>query len=822
MRLIVCALLMCSCVFMSGASDHRDGPITITRCEFDTVNLVVRLSWVSDSTIVNEGVDVGIAASCIPGERPRPATSFRCTSLSADTVFAVENAVFDTVYTISIWTKRLGEWTPPDSSAMHRVRIASSVRQPVSYFSSATHDTVKALAGRLLLWKGPDFPAGILPTFDTVEVCSVPDSALQGFVPVGAAIRFLHPAPSPAFFLALTYADVAAGRGAPFYRLYKDSLGSLVVQGSAVLDSVNKRIVIKTFDISYPYQILSDTVRPLTRVLSDTSRPIDTIQQIDSFSVVDNSVNITWAFYRAAGGQAYSAPIASGLLGARTGRIFCAIPAIGAQAAGVRAFLTVSDGVYLDTIDISRRAVRLHSDAATTPMQSIVPIVLTAEPDNPDIRFCLKDLFSLAGGAYDRSVFRIFRWLPSGGNSGKPDKWVEYPSDENAAFACRPGALFWLITNQSLTIDFGRSRTISLKSPYAVRLSPHNWTDFGVPFGFDVSLSGVISASGPSAEKLVIYRWQADNRNRTYRPELVYGGSALSGNSVSDTLFSGSSVGYTVYNPSGAEADLIFPPLPVSMTDQEQPGILPKSAEENMFDFSVKVSAFVDTTKVSTIHCGVQHDQGDSLLIPSPPSFSSATLVAKRPDGSEGAILLYPPKGREVSCYPISFVNKGDRPASARILASLVRSGRETLVRLAKIAAGGYEILPDNFEVTTASGGRDDFLVVVGPKELVAAFLAGAPSQARTGRSPSISYRLRNGLPVISFGELFPGALCRVSIFDLRGKRISLVEMRPNESSQGNVEIVSPRVPPGMFVCKSSVGSGAAVRSETRFIMVPK
>jgi hypothetical protein len=813
-RTVVWLLLACSSL-LAGPGD-RQGPVfSISRCDFDTALLVVRLSWTSDSIVTSGEYEAGIAASCVPGERPKPFASFICSSLSGDTSFTIENAVFDTVYTVFLLAKFQGQWLPADSASMRSIRVASSLRQPVSYFSSGTHDTVKALGGRLMLWKGPDYPAGLLPGNDTAAAYAVPDSQLDGFVAIGKAIRFLNPQPSPSFFLALRYGgDASALRWAGSLGLYKDSAGVMIVQRDAINDSANKRMVIKTYDVSLPYAILADTVPPLIGVKSDTSRPIDTLPVIDTFTVADNSVNLAWAFYRATGAQPCETPVASGLVGARSGRILCTLPVKGAQAAGVRAFLIVSDGVFTDTVPLSRRAVRPHSDATTTPEKSIIPFAATALPDDPGMRSCLANLFSDAGNRYDPSAFRIFRWFPNQSNAQKADKWLEYSSSNEAEFQCRPGALFWLITGTSATIDFGRSTTLSLKAPYSIRLPSREWTDFGVPFGFDMHLSEVIGASGRDAGNLVIYRWVPDSANRTYSPEMVYGSRNVSGESPEDTLFSGPQSGYTVYNPGESPFELVFPPLSVSMKNGPAWPLSKKRTETR--GYCIKVSAAGVSSVLSSVYCGIQTGRPDTLLFPAPPSFSQGGLSAGRQDGTCGAILLYPPAHGGVACFPIAFKGCGQ---AVRIRASKMHAAGNVDFLIAKKSSSGYERLPDGFEPQADGSAQEDFMLIAGERQLIASFLDGAWRASVS--PPAISFRVRLGSLVVVSRNLAPGDQCRLSVFDLRGKRISHTDITSAVLAAANGWTVSTKLPAGMYMLASTVIRAGGKFVEKRLIAVP-
>jgi len=825
---------------VSAVSSAGSGPVfTITQCAFDERNLVVRVSWLADSAVIKDEIFGGLSVTLSPGEAFAPLSSFRCSSLSGDTTIAVPDAIFDTLYSIGLWTKRQDTWIAPDSSATRIIRVASSFKQPVSFFSSAG-DTVKALVGRLLLWKGPDYPAGILPNTDTVASLIVPDSMINGFISLGRGVRFLHPGLTPAFFIALKFDGVEAGPYLKNIRCYRDSSGVLLLQPGAVTDTVVKRVYFMTSDLTCPFFLLADTVAPLVRVLSDTSTCIDTVQLTDSLSIADNCPVLSWKFYCAPGTQSCAAPVSSGFTQGKSGRIYCSIPASGAQAAGIRAFLIVSDGVFIDTIDLSRRSVRLHSDAMTTPANAIVPISSSADPFTPGLQSCLQALFEGAGNTYDPSKFRVYRWQPQASNS---QSWVEYASARDADFQFRPGNLFWLITDKSMVIDIGRCKTTSLKSTYALPLSPHNWTDIAVPFGFNLSLSEVIEASGASAEDIIIYRWLPDSANRTYQAHLVYGSAGMAGNHPEDTLFSGIGNGYTVFNPFDTAFTLRLPPRPVAIAAHRPPSANPaklnksryagiiygKSADHSatvtkrkaVTGYCVKVSAYQDDAEIGAVYCGMSDCRGDTTLYPSAPSFSQTNIRIRHPsNGTHGGIMLYPSKNGGVQLFPVEVFNGSVKSFSARISASPLAGGAAVEVRVLQKCTDGYKRITEGGEVDAAAGKHAELVVAAGTKASLDAFLAGtftAPDAAPY----EISYAFKNNSFMVSFAHVAPGDRCRTAVYNARGQRIIEAQAVQTASGKGCVRLIAPKLPSGVYVLKSSIVSGNHVTSEAHRIALP-
>jgi hypothetical protein len=175
--------------------------------------------------------------------------------------------------------------------------------------------------------------------------------------------------------------------------------------------------------------------------------------------------------------------------------------------------------------------------------------------------------------------------------------------------------------------------------------------------------------------------------------------------------------------------------------------------------------------------------------------------------------MLYPASGNGVALFPLEFANGESRPASAIIRASLIKAGtRPKEFRLLKKETDGSLRAADSITIQGAASGRYEFYLAAGERNAVESFIAGL-SGSGAGPAPGISYqlskgRLRMGLPA--------SVLCRVSIFDINGRRImhSVVGGAPS-----TVEI---KLPSGVFICKSAAVNGQKTLSESRLLLVPK
>ena len=146
-----------------------------------------------------------------------------------------------------------------------------------------------------------------------------------------------------------------------------------------------------------------------------------------------------------------------------------------------------------------------------------MPLAPSAALDSIGCGYALRTLFNNAGGKYDKSVFRIYKWHAS--------DWMEYSSKKVRSFDFLPGDLFWLISRKEVLMDFGNGRSPSLKDTLDINLPSRAWTDFSSPYGFPVAFGDLIAATGLAALPLHFYQWSKDEPHRTWRADPLYSDS---------------------------------------------------------------------------------------------------------------------------------------------------------------------------------------------------------------------------------------------------------------------------------------------------------
>ena len=90
-------------------------------------------------------------------------------------------------------------------------------------------------------------------------------------------------------------------------------------------------------------------------------------------------------------------------------------------------------------------------------------------------------------GSYDRSTWRLSRWMPGAGENGT---YREYPQLDSL----QAGQGMWLVTAEGGRLALPNGRTVDASEPREIVLPP-GWSQIGNPFGFSVSWADVMAAT---------------------------------------------------------------------------------------------------------------------------------------------------------------------------------------------------------------------------------------------------------------------------------------------------------------------------------------
>jgi|GEM_PF-2015357 len=505
----------------------------------------------------------------------------------------------------------------------------TSSRVGITYFDGTVErDTVTVFGSKVMLWKDETFTMNT-PLIDTLELC--PIDAPAGCVMTGSAFRFVKGTSTLSMFIGIRVDSLPDGATINDVRIYRDSAGVIMVEHGTVVDSAHGVVYVKTKDIQWPFFPMIDIVRPQVTFHS----PIDSVVHsggdiIDSVTLTDNIANSRWTYLYGRGGES-AVPRDSGEVRSAAAIVRLCISqtsqAVNSES-GVRAMLVFSDGVHRDSVNVSRRVYREKSDEMRLFGKVWNPIYPTADLYGTDADALVSSIASKVG-KYDARYLRLFRWVETDSNAGSDVKWVEYSSDNGdvrSLFDIVPGRLLWLKTHRDTRIDFGPAVTMSLKDTFTVELAGRQFTDFGMPFRFPVSIADVLSASGNAVDSVQFYEWVCDTVSGGFYLDALYGvvlpGSKDQTAALVHREHGGGGGGYSLYNPRGESVILKIPPVVADTTAAS-------AAAKKAHDPSWSASFVATTSRMGAcprLYCGyVPGLVGHSF--PVAPSFSRVRIT---------------------------------------------------------------------------------------------------------------------------------------------------------------------------------------------------
>lgn len=619
-----------------------ENTIKINSILFDSLSATLRVSWCLD-TLSSADREIGItyglkkdSQTTTPNEPQIIFASAAC----EDTVIKLHEPIrFDTTYHISLWLRNQNEeWLPPTDSSQATVRTGAFYRQQITFFNPAvTKDTVWIFNGTVALWKDALF-AELSVTNDTVEVFKgrIP----HGMISIGKPFFFRKADPILPVYIGVHIDRPPEGFSMRDIRIYRDSAGILLVNYQTQIDTANKMVYIKAYDLRQPFLALIDTVVPQVHLVTDTASVVKNSSKdfIDTVTISDNVGNLRWKFMYGKG----SDPVLSlhdsselrDTVGQLSLKIAAATGALSSES-GLRSLLLISDGIHFDTINLSRLVVREKSDGKSIANQRWTPIFATANLTHPEPESLITTIVRATEDStqslrsYDQRYMRIFRWIPaSGDNPADTNNWVEYNKDASnqSPFALTPGRLFWIKTYSNISLQLGAATTLSLKDTFTISLPSHQWTDVGVPFLFDITLKSVLDASGSDADSVHFYRWLMDSLSHRYYLDALFVPGMGDKRDKNYILKQQNRSGYSIYNPYKGDYVLRIPPQPA----RELVAVpLAKVTREQSQSWNIKIIATTNqSVPLAPLYCG--YAQGISKnSYPLQPSFALVRMAVR-------------------------------------------------------------------------------------------------------------------------------------------------------------------------------------------------
>jgi hypothetical protein len=561
-------------------------------------------------------------------------------STRGETVIDMGNSIlFDTTYYLGAWLQSTrGPWTRPTDSSTGTFATASPTWQKIVYFP-AGRDTVICLNGSVLLRKETGYT--LPPITDTITWVTPPDT-IRGLVPVGTGFT-LQKDNILTLSIGLRYDALPTGINPRDLGIYQDSAGMIMALYDAAVDTLSHIVWVRLRPNSIldagnnplPFFIMADTITPVLTLLSDTSRALyDADSLVDTFTIQDNISNVKWQLWYARDGEKYpQVPLSGTVCGSCAPRnVITKVSSwYVTEDNGIRALLIVSDGVHTDSVNLSRRAWRLNSDRLTTNNGEWTPLWSTAVLDSPGARHAM-DSLGIPGTQwqYDQAKFRLFRWVSLDRNKDTSDKWIEYSYLDSSLFTFLPGRLMWLKTSEPKSIDLGRGKSISQKGSVAIPLNPNSFTDFSLPFRYDIKAGDIYTASNMPLDSLEFYQWAIDTVvDRSGLAKIVYVTQPLCITQIPDPTINNPEVAlrsqqllaYSVFCWPKQARTLRIPPVPVAVSTYARPASsLTKAGVEG---WSVKlIGHTAGGIMLNAVYCGYTPGSGEITWHPLAPAFS--------------------------------------------------------------------------------------------------------------------------------------------------------------------------------------------------------
>jgi hypothetical protein len=694
------------------------------------------------------------------------------------------SAANPTNYYVALWEGRVnGLYAAPTDSSRGTIASPTYNWQHVTFFTKVPGDTSSVFNGNVLLITTVATTGDVANDTGTIQYYNaLTPPNLAGFVQVSVPFYFSGKDQSGKFKIALKLSALPTGAIPANVRIYQLINGLWYVDRTSTAD--NTYAYTTTADncpqCQYPLVALIDTQDvSLTRGFhADTLAPLTDV--FDTLFINDNCANVTWKYYYTMGGVGYDqGAVDSGTLSGTSAPIYEVIPGGNVTADnGLRAMVVVSDGVHTDTQNVSRQVLRTSSDFVRTEPGLWDALRATAILNKPDIKSILTASAGNAPWTYDKKQMRLFRWYPYAGNQAHNSKWVEYSDTTATMFTMAPGVLVWAKSRAVTNIDFGAGVTPSLKQSYPLQLSPANWTDFALPFRFDIRIGDMLDSTGAVSDSLQIYSWVLDQaRGRLVATPIFLKAFASLGLADPSTVMSSKDLGggCTVYNPSPVAVTMRVPPIPKTMSGYAlaKKAVAKRSASSG---WAISVNAnLTDGSRLSPVFCGYTPAKTTATtFFPLPPSFADeyVGVLDDATNGMYGHALSH--AVADGGCtFVLAFVNGGSAAATFSYrLGNCASLPQGVLARSYNRKTGANDdFTSGSATVTVAGGGTEYRVLAIGST----AFLAKTAVTLKSG--------------ILALGGVYPNpftslvhirynvpnagvSYVRFSIYDLRGRMV--------------------------------------------------
>jgi parallel beta-helix repeat protein len=699
---------------------------------------------------------------------------------TADTV---TNLKADKLYYFSIFGRdTAGNWSKTSDSAKVQIRtrkpgggtngwqVILKGSEQTSFFS----DSLTMWGDELLTIGGDEL---VNPYTDTVDRWSMP--VLNGFIVMGPSFIFRNGNGSTNLRVnfALSPSEVVAPYSLADIRIYRFNVNTNAWRLDTAALTYNipdNKINFSTSDLRYPFAIMIDTVAPyLKSFTTDVATSFQIADPIcDTFTIKDNIENPVIKLLAAPGANTLTdiSHFVTALKNETDIRLVTTIPAyVADQASGLRSILTVSDGRKTDTINLSRKIMRIGTncdDTTIAPMEW-TPLSVTGTPLKNSLFKVMSHSLSRDSFVYDIKHQRVVRWIPDKSNNSAKDKWVEYRSADSSSFKFDPGTTLWIKSAKSMKLSYDTAIIPALIDTFNLELKKGEWTDFSLPYNFDIYAGDIIDATkskDTDISGIELYEWTKSGT--TYITKALYL-SGIEATSDPRTILKAGGA-FSVYNSCDHDIVLRIPPVCIPVSATGRVGSLAKNAAL-LQQWSVKLRFNNDKgAELSSIYCTSLPENGKPRFYKSAPSFGNIYAgVIDQKSGKQYGHAATGNSGNGGAAFIITCENRSDQ-------ASFVRAAIEKTSGLppetqALLYFGG-NITDINhtgsYELSISQGQRTTGYLIVGNVDYISRFITKLNSE--------FSFRPLTMNHSLLLRYVFPLDVKKItiSIFDLKGRSV--------------------------------------------------
>jgi parallel beta-helix repeat protein len=497
----------------------------------------------------------------------------------------------DKLYFFSIYgLDTSGVWSKTSDSAKLQIRTGKAIGTTKGYQVIFQGSEVESLFTDTLIIRAVDFNTSYIDTLDRWDipfsngfiVCGPSFSFRNGNIPLESSLQFniKYQLPKTLF----------SGNDIRVYRFNVNTLAWRLDTVTIMFDSASSRLTFSTSEPELPFALMIDTAAPyLSAYISDTASYTISEPLCDTFIIRDNIENPQLKLLASSGANVYT-DFSYFVVPAGTGLYKTTIPAYVADpVSGLRSILIISDGRYIDTVNLSRKIVRsgINCDDKIISSLEWTPVTVTAQPIRKALDAVFEEALSVDTFRYDSSEQRIMRWLPTEGNSSSTWKWVEYSAGTANDFSFYPGKTIWIKSKRKLPISFNTAVIPALIDTFEIILKKGVWNDFSLPWNFDIYARDIINTTAKK-DSLVgdieLNEWVKSGNTYSSRPLYLPGAEDIAG--AGAVLKAGSA--YIAFNNSDHDITLRIPPVCVALSDSDnKTHTLKKSANSQLW--SVKL-----------------------------------------------------------------------------------------------------------------------------------------------------------------------------------------------------------------------------------------